>query len=72
MHYNPPAEQDEPWHPRTGRDGEAGSAYADHRSYLGCNLQSLGFSLPSARFGACHRNSGLLDEFEDVDDDINI
>lgn len=60
----------EPTHGRA-RTARVGAATPIVRLSLGCDLWSSCL-LPSARFGFCHRNGGLLNVIEDTDNDIDV
>ena len=48
-----------------------GSELAASSLSRGCVLQAS-CSLPSARFGVCHRNGRFLNVIEDIDDHIDV
>jgi hypothetical protein len=57
--------------PRTSTDGGA-SGYSDRPARLWATTCRVSCLLASARLGLRHRNGGLLNVIEDVDDDIDV
>jgi hypothetical protein len=71
MRPGTPGSQDPEIHGR-GTDGAGGSGYADRPTRLWATTCRFSDWLPLARLGVRHRNGGLLNVIEDVDDDIDV